>query len=283
MKSSRPVIAAVGAIALVSLLSACGASNAGGDAAADDKTITVGFNPGPYQQQWTEGIAPILEKEGYTVESKEFTDGIQINVALDQGDIDATIMQHQTYLDFVNEQENLDGAMLVTVPTPPMGVYAGKRASLDAVQAGDIVSVPSEPANLYRALTVLQDIGWVTLDPDTEPGTTSLKNVVDNSAGVELKLMDNAQQARALQDVGYAVIQGNFAVSSGMKLSDALQLEQLTDRFSVGVTVRADDLDSDWANAVSAAYSSQEFASYIADDADYTGYHLPDALAAAGK
>lgn len=271
------VAAAAGAVILATTLAACGQSTEDTSASggAEITTIRVGFNSGPYQQEWEEGIAPILEAQGYTVESQEFSDGVQVNVALGQGDIDANIMQHRVYQDFVNEQEGLDNVALVEVPGPPMGLYAGKLASLDDVTEGSSISLPNQPSNLYRALTLLQQLGWVTLSDTIDPGTASLKDVAQNPKNLDLVLMDNAQQVRALEDVDFGVIQGNFAVASDIPLTSALKLETIADEFKVVVSVRAADQDTQWAKDVVAAYHSKEFQDYITSNSIYDGYALP--------
>ena len=42
-------------------------------AAADEHLIRVGFNPGPYKEQFEKGVAPYLLSKGYKIEYKDFT------------------------------------------------------------------------------------------------------------------------------------------------------------------------------------------------------------------
>ena len=64
----------------------------------EDKTIVVGASPSPHAEILAEA-QKILEKQGYTLEIKEYNDYVQPNVALDAGDLDANYFQHQPYLD----------------------------------------------------------------------------------------------------------------------------------------------------------------------------------------
>lgn len=282
MRRNARFAALTASAALVALVAAgCSTapeSTSDGAAAGDKTSLTIGFNPGPYLEMFTEGIEPILEKEGYTVETKDFTDGVIVNVALSDGEIDANIMQHPVYLEAINAQEGLSNAALVQVPGPPMALFGGKKSSLDDVESGSTVAVPNQPSNQYRALTVLEAVGWVTLSDDIDPATASLADVVENPHDLQFVEMENAQQVAALSDVDYSVIQGNFVVSGGLKLTDALELEDLTDDFSVVVAVDEANLDADWAQALKAAYESDEFAEYIRSNSQYDGYNLPAAL-----
>lgn len=275
------VTAAIGALALTA--TACGADG-GGDEPADDKTdIKVGFNPGPYRDYFEQAIVPLLEEDGFTAESIDFTDGIITNVALSDGEVDATIMQHETYQDSINEQEGLSNRILVHVPTAPMALFGGQSKTLDDVTEGSTVAVPNEPANMYRAFHVLEDAGWLTLSDSIEAATASPADITENVAGIELVPMENAQQVASLGDVDYSVIQGNFIVSGGLDLADALQLEDLQREFTSGVSVDEKNLKTPWAEALKKAFTSTEFAEYISSHSDYDGYAIPEELQAASE
>ncbi|MFS2225947.1 MetQ/NlpA family ABC transporter substrate-binding protein [Pantoea sp. B65] len=244
----------------------------------DDKLIRLGFNPGPYKEQFEKGVAPYLIKQGYKIEYKDFSDGIQVNDAVNRGDIEANIMQHPIYLKSVNDRLGINNVGIVQVPTPPMGLYSQKFSRLEKPAAGTTISVPNQASNEYRAVLVLQDLGWVKIRPNSDPATFSQKNITDNPYNIVLKEMDNAQQVRALPDVDFGLIQGNFAVSSGMKLSSALKLESPVSGFINVVTVAGNKQNAAFAKDIVAGYHSAEFKNYIHNDKKYDGYLLPDYL-----
>lgn len=280
MRRSTRLTAVAAVASFIIATSGCAASTSADTAGTADEpsTITIGFNPGPYFEMFQDGILPLLEEDGYTVDTKDFTDGVIVNVALSDGEIDANIMQHSVYMDSVNEQEGLTNVALVQVPGPPMALFGGKQSSLDDLEKGATVSVPNQPSNQYRALKVLEAADLITVSDSMDPATASLQDVTKNPHDLEFVEMENAQQVASLQDVDYAVIQGNFVVSGGLKLTDAIELEDLTDEFSVVVSVDESDVDSDWAQALKAAYESDSFAEYIASNDIYDGYNLPAAL-----
>jgi D-methionine transport system substrate-binding protein len=280
MKTTRTALFAAGAAALALTLSACGGgstatSDAGSSDAAEKTEISIGFNPGPYLEMFQDGILPILEEDGYIVETVDFTDGIVVNVAVSTGEIDANIMQHPVYLDFVNQQEGITNAPLVQIPTPRMGLFGGKQTSLDDVPEGATVTVPNSPSNLYRGLLILRDVGWIDFDDVDDPNTADLSIITDNPKNLNITPIENAQQVPALQDVDYATIQGNFIIAGGLDYDDALAVEDQPVEFSNVVTVREADLESPWALAIKAAYESPEFIEYITSNPQYDGYNLP--------
>lgn len=134
-------------------------------------------------------------------------------------------MQHPIYLQAINDRLRIDNTGIVQVPTPPMGLYSNQHQKEDKPKDGAWISVPNQPSNEYRAALLLQSIGWIKLKERIDPATFSQKDIAENPYHLVIKEMDNAQQVRALPDVDFGAIQGNFAVSNGIKLTSALQLE----------------------------------------------------------
>lgn len=73
-----------------------------------------------------QAIEPSLTEQGYSVKYVEFSDYVQPNNALADGEIDLNLFQHATYLESFSKQHNLDLASIVEVPTAAMGVFLGK-------------------------------------------------------------------------------------------------------------------------------------------------------------
>ena len=59
------------------------------------KTIVFGIAPGPYGDLIKTAIQPGLEKKGYKIVLKEFSDYVQPNLALANNSIDANLFQHR--------------------------------------------------------------------------------------------------------------------------------------------------------------------------------------------
>jgi D-methionine transport system substrate-binding protein len=89
-------------------------------------------------------------------------------------------------------------------------------------------------------------------------------------------LLENAQAPRALDDVDFAAIQGNFAIYSGLKLTEAWALEAMTTPYSNVVAVRRDNAGSRWAQDIVAGYKSDTFKTAIRSDRFYEGFVLPE-------
>ncbi|HEY0201920.1 MAG TPA: MetQ/NlpA family ABC transporter substrate-binding protein, partial [Burkholderiaceae bacterium] len=98
--------------------------------------LRVGFMPGPYRDAFAKGIAPQLEKKGYTIKYVEYSQGVQPNDAVERGHLDANIFQHSLYLNATNKSQGFNLVPIVHVPTPPMGLYSKRHKTLASVPDG---------------------------------------------------------------------------------------------------------------------------------------------------
>ncbi|WP_293002366.1 MetQ/NlpA family ABC transporter substrate-binding protein [Nevskia sp.] len=259
------------------LLAACGRSDAPGatDAGkpAASKVIKLGATAGCFADQIRWGIQPILEKKGYTIELTEFSDYIQPNIALAEGSLDANTFEHVVYLEKFASERKLAIQPLTQVPTAPLGLYSHKHQSLDELADGARIALPNDPTNQARALVMLEKLGWLTLKPDVDPIRASEKDVATNPRKLELLPLEAAQLPRSLDDVDYSFVNGNFAISSGLLLTEALKLEDTADRYINVVAIRTADADAPWVRDLEAAYNSAEFKALVAEKFD--GFVLP--------
>jgi len=248
--------------------------------AAHAADLKVGFMPGPYREAFAKGIAPQLEKKGYTIQYVEFSQGVQPNDAVDRGQIDANIFQHTIYLEANNRSQKFDLVPIVHVPTPPMGLYSKRHKSLADVPDGATVTIPQDPVNAARALRILAASGWVAIKPGVDPVSLSERDLSANPKKLKIIPVDAAQAPRSLDDADLAAIQGNFAVAYGLKLTEALKLEDMTLPYVNVVAVKRSNQDAAFARDIVAAYRSPEFQKAFEANPVWKGYRLPDYFAA---
>ncbi|MEI7144557.1 MetQ/NlpA family ABC transporter substrate-binding protein [Pectobacterium brasiliense] len=234
-------------------------------AADSGKEITIGVSPGPYGDMVTKAIKPEMVKKGYEVKVREFSDYIQPNLALSNKSIDANLFQNRRYLDRFSADKGLKLAEVITVPTASMGFYSNKVRSLDELKAGDIVTLPNDPSNLARSLDFLQKYGLIKINPEITPTKASLRDITENPKGLVFKPLEAAQLPRALGGVTGSLINANFAISAGLNLSDAIQLDVLPEDLKNMIVVRAEDADKPFAQDLKAAVQSPEFAAFFED------------------
>ncbi|PHV22051.1 hypothetical protein CSQ92_02920 [Janthinobacterium sp. BJB446] len=242
--------------------------------AKDPKDITIGTSAGPYADQIKLGIKPILEKQGYKVKLVEFNDYIQPNFALAEGSLDANVFQHIVYLKKFALEHKLALTDLITIPTAPIAIYSKKHKTLDDVKEGTTVGLPNDPTNQARALVLLDQLGWIKLRASFDPVRASEKDIAINTKKIKLLPLEAAQLPRSLGDTDYSFINGNYALASGLKLTDALVAEKISPNYINLVAVRTADKDKQFAKDLAAAYRSREFLDIT--NKHFAGYSKPD-------
>ena len=240
---------------------------------ADKKEIVIGATAGPYSDQVKLGIKPLLEKKGYRVKVVEFNDYIQPNFALAQGSLDANVFQHIVYLTKFAGENKLALSELLKVPTAPIALYSHKHRDL-AVKEGALVALPNDPTNAARALVVLQDLGWVKLRDGIDPIRASEKDIAVNLKKIKLVPIEAAQLPRSLDDTDYSFVNGNFALASGLKLTEALALEKTGPTYQNLVAIRTEDKDKPWVKDLADAYRSREF--LVTTETKFAGFVKTD-------
>lgn len=187
------------------------------------ETLRVGASPTPHAEILAEA-ARILEPKGIVLEIVDYSDYVQPNMALDNGDLDANYFQHGPYLEDFNKQKGTKLVSLGAVHYEPFGIYAGKTKDLTQVKKGAVVAVPNDATNEGRALHLLQQQGLITLRPDAGLAATT-RDITENPFELNIEEIEAPQLVRALPDVDLAVINGNYAILGGLKVADALAAE----------------------------------------------------------
>ena len=194
------------------------------EAKTDDlKELTVGASPAPHAEI-LEAAREELAKKGYDLKIVEYTDYVQPNMALDAGDLDANYFQHLPYLEQFNEERGTKLVSAGKIHYEPFGIYAGKTASLDELADGAKVAVPNDATNEARALLLLEAQGLLKLKDGAGLKATKT-DIVENPKNLDILEVEAAQGPRSLPDVDIAVINGNYAIEAGLKVSDALAVE----------------------------------------------------------
>ena len=295
MKRSYLVTAAAAVLAALTL-TACGGSKEETTAAAAETTaeaaadaaeeteaeasgelveIVVGASPAPHAEILA-AAEPVLNEAGYTLKIVEYTDYVQPNLALEAGELDANYFQHGPYLEQFNEEQGTDLVSAGTIHYEPFGIYAGKTASLEELADGATVAVPNDTTNEARALLLLEAQGLLKLKEGA--GLDATRNdIEENPKNLEILEVEAAQIPLSLQDVDIAVINGNYAIDAGLKVSDALAVEASDSEAAVTygnvVAVRNGDENSDKTKAPVEALKSDTVKEFI--DETYAGAVVP--------
>lgn len=255
-------IAALALAALLVLgLTACGGKK------SDGTTIKVGATPAPHAAV-LEVAKEILAEEGYTLDIVEYDDYVTPNTSLEDGSLDANYFQHITYMNNFNAEQGTHLASVAEIHYEPMGIYAGRAASLTDLPDGAEIGVPNDPTNGGRALLLLQEQGLITLPEDAGLEPTVL-DIVDNPHNFKITEMEAAQLPRSLDSLDVAVVNGNYAIQAGLKMSDALAIESAEGTAGTAyvnvLTVKEGRENETAIQALAEAMRSQQVKDYITE------------------
>ena len=153
---------------------------------------------------------------------------------------------------------------LVLIFTFAIGL-TGCGGSDEAIQ----IAVPNDTTNEARALLLLQDNGIITLK-DGAGITATIQDIADNPKNIEFKEVEAAQLPNVLQDVDYAVINSNYAISAELNpVEDSLAIEGSSSAYGNILAVKEGNENEPKINALVAALQSKKVADFI--DATYGG------------
>lgn len=249
------------ALSLAVSLTGCGDQKQG---PVKEGSIVVGASPSPHAQI-LEAVSEQLAQKGYQLEIKEFTDYIMPNTALEDGELDANFFQHQPYLTDFNEKNGTKLVSAAAIHFEPLGIYGGKTADLADLPEGAQIAVPNDTTNEARALWLLQAQGIIEVDEQAGLEATK-QDITSNPKNVEIVEMEAAQLPRALADVDFAVINGNYAVAA--EIADQVLVTEDKDseaakQYANIVAVREGDENREDIKALVEALQSDEVKAYI--------------------
>jgi D-methionine transport system substrate-binding protein len=202
--------------------------------------------------------------DGYEVELLEVSDEVQYNEALANDEIDANFAQHEPYMAQFNENTGSDLVAIQPIYNAIVGFYSLNHESIDAVPEGAEIAIPSDPSNEARALLILDDHGYITLDEDAGYFAT-VDDIEENPHDFEFVHVDLANLNAAYED-GYDLVfhYPTFIEQVGLTPDDALLLEADPDfTFAISLVAREDNQDSEAIQALVDAFTSEAVVEYL--------------------
>ncbi|MGW5652299.1 MetQ/NlpA family ABC transporter substrate-binding protein [Streptomyces humi] len=224
--TAKLTTAVLAAGALTFGVTACGSDKDSASGSSDySGPLVVAASPTPHAEILDYVKDNLAKKAGLDLQVKEFTDYITPNTATEDGSVDANYFQNQPYLDDFNKKRGTHIVPVVTVHLEPLGLYSHKVKSADALKSGATIAVPNDAVNEARSLKLLAANGLITLK-DGAGSEATPQDIAKNPKNLKFKEVEAAQTARSLDDVDAAVINGNYAISAGIKpAKEALVLE----------------------------------------------------------
>ena len=249
-------------------------------AAFANETITVMASTTPHAII-LEYVKEDLAALGYDLEIMDVTDYYVANPATAAKECNCNFFQHLPFLADYNanvpEDEQLVAA--IGVHCEPYGIYPGTKTDLKDIAAGDKIAVTNDPSNETRALLLLQDAGLITL-PEGSDYTSNIRpeDIVETN-GLEIVELDAQMIPSVLDDVAFAVINGNYVLDAGMTVKDdALftEADGLTGAvYTNYIVCRPEDFDSEWMKALEKVICTEKVQNFILENEGFAGGVIP--------
>ena len=265
--AKKPLALILCLIFVLALAAGCGGKTEPAKPAAApvaDKPLKIGVTPGPHAQIM-EVVKKVAEKDGLKIQVVEFSDYVQPNVALHQGDIDINSFQHLPFLENMVKDRKYDLVMLAKTFTFPMGIYSKKIKNIKELKDGAVIAIPNDPTNGGRALLLFEKAGLIKLKPGLGH-KASVVDIVENPRKFKIRELEAAQIPRTLEDMEIAAINTNYAMSAGLvPAKDALILEDSSSPYANILAVRGKDKDNPLYKKFLKAYQSEEVKKFVTE------------------
>ncbi|HSX04511.1 MAG TPA: MetQ/NlpA family ABC transporter substrate-binding protein [Rhabdochlamydiaceae bacterium] len=238
----------------------------------NENQLKVAASPVPHAQLLKE-IQPDLKTQGIDLKIIEVDDYQIPNRSLAEKEVDANFFQHIPFLEQQKTDFHYPLVCFAKIHLEPMGLYSKKITKLDELKERDLVALPNDPTNEFRALTLLQDAKLITLSSNAQPEKATVADIEDNPMQLRFKEVDAALLPRTLDDVTLAAIPTNFALQADLDPKNALELESAHSPYVNILAIRAGDENNEKLIALKKAMLSEKMRQYI--ETKYKGAIIP--------
>ncbi len=240
------------------------------EAPADLTPLVVGASSTPHGEV-LEQVKDVLAQQGYDLKIVIFDDYILPNTALEDGELDANYFQHTPYLNSFNSSNNTHLVSAGLIHYEPFGLYGNDVNTVANTPDGATIIIPADDSNETRALLLLQQEGLITLPEgaNATDGVTTLDVVDDGGYKIVPVQADTVPAQFANSDKGtLAVINGNYALQAGLKITDAIAIEDASGDAALTyaniIAVREGEENSEKTQALVKALQTKEIADFMA-------------------
>jgi D-methionine transport system substrate-binding protein len=221
-----------------------------------------------------EFVKPTLAAQGIDLEINTRTDSSLANEQVDKGELDANFFQHEPYLKSIVAERRFDLASAGNIHVEPIGAYSERHTSVDQIPANATIAIPNDATNEFRALSILEEAGFVTLKKGTDVYQTTVSNTVDTYLKpVTLQELDSALILRVRQDFDVYITNTNKVLEAGIDTTKVLFREGKDSPYANIIAVKSSRLRDPAIVALVSALRSEEVRAFI--EGQYKGAVIP--------
>lgn len=238
---------------------------------SEDTVIKVASHTTP-MTDIVELAAEVVE-EPYTIELVEVSDNIQYNEAVLNDEADASFAQHEPFMEVFNEERDGDLVAVQPIYNAIVGFYAPEYDSIEDIEDGAEVAIPSDMTNEARALHILDAQGLIDVPDET---FVKVDDITENDKNLTFTHVDLLNLNASYEDgVDLVFNYPTYISEIGLTPADALFIEEDdSNRFALQIVTREGNADSEKIQALKAAFTSQEVYDYL-EELAASGHLVP--------
>lgn len=213
-------------------------------------------------QYITDNVAPA---HGITIKPVKIDNLVEINRAVDAGDIAGNFFEHQPFLNDAIAANGFQLALAAPTFTWDQATYSDKYRSWDQVPNGAKIALRDDPAGQAIALLDLAHDGQITLKPgkDTVAGLPQLADIETNPKNYQFIQVPIGQLARSLPDVDAVVVHISDVYAAGLSEDQILAREPAPKGSEGGLVVSTKHLDDPNIQKLIATFEDPKIAEFL--------------------
>lgn len=246
----KRILSAALLLMMVLSIAACGAKETQGqDEVKEGEEITsVKLGTMASETARFEIVKEILAEKGIDAEVIMYDGNAGPATALQNGEVDAIMVNHLQWVNAYNEANNANLVMVEPYAYwCPVRMFSTKWDKIEDIPDGATIALSNDPSNLEVALTMLDSCGFIKLSDEKAGDYYSEVDIVENTKNINLSLSDTVYVAQSADSADAIVSFTFFATEAGFDPTDYLyENPSDKDNYPCGLIVNDGDQDKEW-------------------------------------
>lgn len=217
--------------------------------------------------------ADALAAEGIKLDIVSTTWDATWNDMLIDGEIDFAYFMHVPAMESIEEETGATLYSMGGIHVEPYACFSDKYASKEELPENAVIAIPNDSSNEYRALKVLENEGFIKLNPEMTSISASVDEIQEYLIPIEIVEMDQANIIPSAADFDAYFVNVNRALEAGLDTTAYLMREGEDSEYANIITVTEANKDNEAIKKMVEVLQSDEIKQFITDN--FNGAVIP--------
>ena len=217
--------------------------------------------------------ADALAAEGIKLDIVSTTWDATWNDMLIDGEIDFAYFMHVPAMESIEEETGATLYSMGGIHVEPYACFSDKYASKEELPENAVIAIPNDSSNEYRALKVLENEGFIRLNPEMTSISASVDEIQEYLIPIEIVEMDQANIIPSAADFDAYFVNVNRALEAGIDTTAYLMREGEDSEYANIITVTEANKDNEAVKKMVEVLQSDEIKQFITDN--FNGAVIP--------